>query len=86
MFGPELLRELRRRNVRTPACQASAPALVSSSTRPKPLEGGFRTLAESEFQMHETSCCVVDEDQQGTGIAPVFEPAMLAAIDLDQLA
>jgi hypothetical protein len=35
--------------------------------------------------MYQPAGRIVDEDQQRTGIASVFKPAMVAAIDLDQL-
>ena len=47
------------------------------------LSGAF---AGNEAQLHELARSVIDEDQQGAGICPVLEPAVLAAIDLDQFA
>ena len=39
-----------------------------------------------EFIARAPTGRVVDEDKQRTGVTPLFEPAMVAAIDLDQLA
>ena len=46
---------------------------------------GVRALAGNEPQLHQPAGGVVDEDQQGKGLAALFEPAMLRAVDLNQL-
>ena len=48
-------------------------------------EVGGRALAGHEAQLHELAGGIVDEDQQSAGLTTVFEPAVLAAVDLDQL-
>jgi len=48
-------------------------------------EIGVRALAGHEAQLHQLTCSVIDEDQQCTGLAALLEPAMVAAIDLDEL-
>ena len=45
--------------------------------------GAFRG---HEAQLHEPAGSIVDEDEQRAGLGAVLEPAMLAAVDLDQLA
>jgi hypothetical protein len=40
----------------------------------------------NEAQLHQLACGVVDEDQQRAGLAALLEPAMIAAVDLDQIA
>ncbi len=49
------------------------------------LEVGVRALARHEAQLHQLAGGVVDEDQQRAGLAALLEPAMVAAVDLDQL-
>ena len=48
-------------------------------------EIGVRALASHELEMYQPAGRIVDEDQQGASITPVFEPTVVAAIDLDQL-
>lgn len=48
-------------------------------------EVGRRALTWNETQLHQPARRVVDEDQQRTGRGTVFEPAMLATVDLHQL-
>jgi hypothetical protein len=43
-------------------------------------------FAGNEAQLHQLARSIIDEDQQGTRRCTIFEPAMFAAIDLDQLA
>ena len=50
------------------------------------LEVGKGTLRGHEPQLHELAGRIVDEDEQRAGVGTILEPAMLAAIDLDQLA
>src|SRR5882672_1828805 len=47
---------------------------------------GVRALAGNESQLHQLARGVVDKDQQGARLTALLEPAMIAAIDLDQLA
>ena len=49
-------------------------------------EVGRRALTRHEAKLHQLTRGIVDEDQQGARCAPIFEPAVLAAVDLDQLA
>jgi hypothetical protein len=49
-------------------------------------EVGVGAFAGHEPQLHQSACSVIDEDQQRAGCATVFEPAMFAAVDLNQLA
>jgi hypothetical protein len=50
------------------------------------VEIGRRALARHEAKLHQLTRGIVDEDQQGAGRAPILEPAVLAAVDLDQFA
>ena len=50
------------------------------------LEVALGALAQHEPQLHQPADGIVDEHQQRAGFAPVLEPAVLAAVDLDQLA
>jgi hypothetical protein len=45
-----------------------------------------RALAGHEAQLHQLAGGVVDEDQQRARLASLLEPAVIAAVDLDQLA
>jgi hypothetical protein len=47
---------------------------------------GGCALAWNEAQLHQLTCCVVDENQQRAWLAAIFKPAVFAAVDLDQLA
>jgi hypothetical protein len=49
-------------------------------------EVGRRALARHEAKLHQLTRGIVDEDQQGARCAPILEPAVLTAVDLDQLA
>src|SRR5215210_8149803 len=46
-------------------------------------KGAFRGY---EAQLHQPAGGIVDEDEQRAGVGAVLEPAVLAAVDLDQLA
>ena len=48
-------------------------------------EVGGRALAWNEAQLHQPARRIVDEDQQCAGLPALFEPAVLAPVDLDQL-
>ena len=61
-------------------------AAVSVEIAAQGLEVRRRALAGHEAQLHEPARRVIDEDQQRAGLAAVLEPAVLTAIDLDQLA
>jgi hypothetical protein len=50
------------------------------------LEIGICALAANKPQLHEPGCSIVDEDQQGTRLTAILEPAMFAAVDLNQFA
>ena len=50
------------------------------------LEIAEGTLRRHEAQLHQSAGRIVDEHEQGAGIGAILEPAMLAAVDLDQLA
>ena len=50
------------------------------------MEIRFRALAGNEAQLHQLARSIIDKDQQRARICTIFEPTMLAAIDLDQLA
>ena len=39
-----------------------------------------------EAQLHQPAGRIVDEDEQRARVRPILEPAMLAAVDLDELA
>ncbi len=43
-------------------------------------------LAGNEAQLHQPACSVVDEHQQRAGLAAALEPAVIAAVDLNQFA
>jgi len=43
-------------------------------------------LGIREVQVHQPARGVINEDQQGAGRPPVFKPAMVAAINLDEFA
>lgn len=46
----------------------------------------LRALARHEAQLHQPTCGIVHEHQQGAGLEAVLEPAVFAAVDLHQLA
>ena len=48
-------------------------------------EVGVRALARHEAQLHQLAGRIVDEDQQRARLATLLEPAVVAAVDLDQL-
>ena len=50
------------------------------------LEVGESALGGDKAQLHQPACGIVDKDQERAGWRAVLEPAMRAAIDLDQLA
>ena len=50
------------------------------------LEIGKGTLRRHEAQLHQPAARIVDEDQQRARVRPILEPAMLAAVDLHELA
>src|ERR687894_113416 len=50
------------------------------------LEIGEGALRGHEAQLHQPAGCIIDEDEQRAGVGAVLEPAMLAAVDLDQFA
>ena len=50
------------------------------------LEIAERGFARREVQRHQPAGCIVDEHQQRAGRRPFLELAVIAAIDLDQLA
>ena len=52
----------------------------------KRLEVRRCALAWNEAQLHQPARRIVDEHQQRAGLATVLEPAVLAAVDLHQLA
>ena len=45
-----------------------------------------RLLRMAEMLGYELACGIVDEDQQHTGLRSIFKPAMIASVDLHQLA
>ena len=45
-----------------------------------------RALTWDEAQLHQAACGIVDEDQQRARHTPALEPAMLAAVDLNESA
>lgn len=47
---------------------------------------GERALRRHETQFHQGASGIVDEHQKRARIAPLFEPAMLGTVNLDQLA
>jgi hypothetical protein len=58
---------------------------------PKPLSWPFSNGRPTNEQLKqpptlnpENTRGIVDEDEQGAGRAPILEPAVLAAVDLDQ--
>src|SRR5262249_49755545 len=60
-----------------------APGLQIGAGR---MEIGKGRLALDKLQMHQPARRIVDKHQQGALRPAVFEPPMLAAIDLDQFA
>ena len=64
-------------------CDRLAPGLQIGAGR---MEIGKRRLALDKLQMHQPAGRVVDKHQQGALWPAVFEPPMLATIDLDQFA
>ena len=50
------------------------------------LEVGKGTLRGHEAQLHQPAAGIVDEDQQRARLRSILEPAMLAAVDLHELA
>ena len=50
------------------------------------LEVGEGALRAHEAQLHQPAGRIVDEDEQRAGVGAILEPAMLAAVDLHQLA
>src|SRR5690349_24466561 len=61
-------------------------AAVGLEVAPQGLEVGERALRRHEAQLHEPAGRVVDEDQQGARVGAILEPAVLAAVDLDEFA
>ena len=49
------------------------------------LEIAERALRRYEPQFHQRTRRVVNEDEQGAGIAPILEPSVVRPVDLDQL-
>jgi len=47
---------------------------------------GKRALGWDKAKLHQSAGGVIDEHQKRAGWRPVLEPAMVRAIDLDQLA
>src|SRR5258708_39637385 len=60
-----------------------APGLQISACR---VEIGESRLALDKLQMHQPAGRVINEHQQGALRSTIFEPPMLAAIDLHQFA
>jgi hypothetical protein len=60
-----------------------APGLQIGAGR---MEIGERRFAFDELQVHQPAGRVVNEHQQGALRPAIFEPPMLTAVDLDQLA
>src|SRR5437016_4075801 len=60
-----------------------APGFQISAGR---MEIGESRLALDKLQMHQPAGRVINEHQQGALRSTIFEPPMLAAIDLHQLA
>ena len=50
------------------------------------LEIGERAFRAHEAKRHQTTGCVVDEHDQRAAGTPILEPAVLAAVDLNQFA
>src|SRR5258706_7331816 len=50
------------------------------------LEIGKRALEWNKAKLHQSAGGVIDEHQKRAGRRPIFEPAMVRAVDLDQLA
>src|SRR3981081_808829 len=50
------------------------------------LEIGKRALGWDKAKLHQSAGGVIDEHQKRAGCRPIFEPAMVRAVDLDQLA
>ena len=50
------------------------------------LEVGEGALRRHEAQLHQPAGRIVDEDEQGARVGAILEPAVLAAVDLHQLA
>src|ERR1700726_5232683 len=50
------------------------------------LEIGKRALRWHKAKLHQSAGGVIDEHQKRAGRRPIFEPAMVRAVDLDQLA
>ena len=68
--------------VRVEGCRAAVGDKISLQR----FEVSACALARHEAQLHQAAGGIVDEDQQRATITTVLEPAMFAAIDLDQLA
>ena len=64
-------------------CDRLAPSLQIGAGR---VEVGESRLALDKLQMHQPARRVVNKHQQGALRPAVFEPPMLAAVDLDQFA
>jgi hypothetical protein len=50
------------------------------------LEIGKRALGWDKAKLHQSAGGVIDEHQKRAGRRPIFEPAMVRAVDLDQFA
>src|SRR4051794_6021693 len=50
------------------------------------LEVGKGTFRGHEAQLQQPAGCIVDEDEQRARVRPILEPAMLAAVELHELA
>src|ERR687894_782004 len=50
------------------------------------LEIGEGALRGHEAQLHQPAGGIIDEDEQRAGVGAILEPALRAAVDLDELA
>src|SRR6476661_7880107 len=58
---------------------------VATKIRPQRLEIGKCALGWDKTKLHQAACRIVDEHQQRASSCTILEPAMLRAVDLDQL-
>src|SRR3712207_8449722 len=74
--------------IRRPTRSTLVPytTLFRSEVALQGLEVGERALRRHEEQPHEPAGGVVDEDEERARVGAILEPAVLAAVDLHELA
>src|ERR1700722_17931535 len=82
---PPVQTEAMRRDACTRLRRRHRPAMVPQIAL-QSLEIGKRALRWHKAKLHQSAGGVIDEHQKRAGRRPIFEPAMVRTVDLDQLA